>query len=95
MSSTVNYEQPEELLRDADTAMYQAKVLGRARYELFNSDMYANTLAKLQLETDLRRAIERLEFQVYYQPIVSLTNGSILGFEALLRWQHPERQQRH
>ncbi|WP_373528307.1 putative bifunctional diguanylate cyclase/phosphodiesterase [Nostoc sp.] len=91
LSSTVNYEQPEELLRDADTAMYRAKVQGRARYELFNSDMYANTLAKLQLETDLRQAIERLEFEVYYQPIVSLTNGSILGFEALLRWEHPER----
>ncbi|MFS0514090.1 EAL domain-containing protein [Nostoc sp. UIC 10607] len=91
LSSTVDYEQPEDLLRDADTAMYQAKMLGRARYELFNSDMYANVLAKLQLESELRRAIERLEFQVYYQPIVSLTKGSIFGFEALLRWQHPER----
>ncbi|MEA5623131.1 EAL domain-containing protein [Nostoc sp. UHCC 0251] len=91
LSSTVDYEHPEEVLRDADTAMYRAKVLGRARYELFNSDMYANTLAKLQLESELRRAIEREEFRVYYQPIVSLTSGSILGFEALLRWQHPER----
>jgi diguanylate cyclase (GGDEF)-like protein/PAS domain S-box-containing protein len=91
LSSTVDYEHPEELLRDADTAMYRAKALGRARYQLFNSDMYANALAKLQLETDLRRAIERFEFRVYYQPIVSLTSGSILGFEALLRWQHPER----
>ncbi|MDZ8225870.1 MULTISPECIES: EAL and GGDEF domain-containing protein [unclassified Nostoc] len=91
LSSTVKYEQPEEVLRDADTAMYRAKVLGRARYELFNSDMYANVLAKLQLESELRRAIEHLEFQVYYQPIISLTKGSILGFEALLRWQHPER----
>ncbi|MBW4453691.1 MAG: EAL domain-containing protein [Nostoc indistinguendum CM1-VF10] len=91
LSSTVDYKHPEELLRDADTAMYRAKFLGRARYELFNSDMYANTLAKLQLESDLRRAIERLEFRVYYQPIVSLTKDSILGFEALLYWQHPER----
>ncbi|MEH1945781.1 MAG: EAL domain-containing protein [Nostoc sp.] len=91
LSSTVDYQHPEELLRDADTAMYRAKVLGRARYELFNSDMYANALARLQLETDLRRAIEREEFRVYYQPIVSLTSGSIIGFEALLRWQHPER----
>ncbi|MEH2090766.1 sensor domain-containing protein [Nostoc sp.] len=91
LSSTVDYQHPEELLRDADTAMYRAKVLGKARYELFNSDMYANALARLQLETDLRRAIEREEFRVYYQPIVSLTSGSILGFEALLRWQHPDR----
>ncbi|MDZ8257503.1 EAL domain-containing protein [Nostoc sp. ChiQUE01b] len=91
LSSTVDYQHPEELLRDADTAMYRAKMLGRARYELFNSEMYANALARLQLETDLRRAIEREEFRVYYQPIVSLTTGSILGFEALLRWQHPER----
>ncbi|MEH2084901.1 MAG: EAL domain-containing protein [Nostoc sp.] len=91
LSSTVDYKHPEELLRDADTAMYRAKVLGRARYELFNSDMYANALARLQLEIDLRRAVEREEFQVFYQPIVSLTSGSILGFEALLRWQHPER----
>lgn len=91
LSSTVDYQHPEELLRDADTAMYRAKMIGRARYELFNSDMYADALARLQLETDLRRAIEREEFRVYYQPIVSLVSGSILGFEALLRWQHPER----
>ncbi|MEH1818149.1 MAG: EAL domain-containing protein [Nostoc sp.] len=91
LSSTVDYQHPEELLRDADTAMYRAKLLGRARYELFNSEMYASALARLQLETDLRRAIEREEFRVYYQPIVSLASGSILGFEALLRWQHPER----
>ncbi|WP_414572455.1 EAL domain-containing protein [Nostoc sp. CCY 9925] len=91
LSSTVEYEQPEDILRDADTAMYRAKALGKARFELFNSDMYASALARLQLETDLRRAIERDEFRVYYQPIVSLTSGSILGFEALLRWEHPER----
>ncbi|MCC5644644.1 EAL domain-containing protein [Nostoc sp. CHAB 5824] len=91
LSSTVDYDQPENLLRDADTAMYRAKALGKARYELFNPEMYTNALARLQLENDLRRAIERHEFQVYYQPIVSLTNGRILGFEALLRWQHPER----
>jgi len=91
LSSTVNYERAEDVLRDADTAMYRAKILGRGRYELFNSNMYANALAKLQLETDLRRAIERRELRVHYQPIVSLTSGSILGFEALLRWEHPER----
>ncbi len=71
--------------------MYRAKALGKSRYQLFNPDMYVHALARLQLETDLRRAIERDEFQVYYQPIVSLNSGRILGFEALLRWQHPER----
>ncbi|MFN6562306.1 MAG: putative bifunctional diguanylate cyclase/phosphodiesterase [Nostoc sp. ChiSLP01] len=91
LSSTVNYERPEDVLRDADTAMYRAKILGRARYELFNSNMYANALAKLQLESDLRRAIEHRQLRVYYQPIVSLASGFILGFEALLRWEHPER----
>ncbi|MBW4610721.1 MAG: EAL domain-containing protein [Hassallia sp. WJT32-NPBG1] len=91
LNSILTYDQPENLLRDADTAMYRAKVLGRARYELFNPDMYTNAVDRLQLETDLRRAIERREFRVYYQPIVSLSSGTISGFEALLRWQHPER----
>jgi diguanylate cyclase (GGDEF)-like protein/PAS domain S-box-containing protein len=91
LSSGVDFNQPEDLLRNADTAMYRAKTLGRARYELFNADMYEDAIARLQLETDLRRAIERQEFRVYYQPIVSLTSGRISGFEALLRWQHPER----
>ncbi|MGI2901933.1 EAL domain-containing protein [Tolypothrix sp. VBCCA 56010] len=87
----LTYDQPEDLLRNADTAMYRAKVLGRSRYELFHPDMYTNAVDRLQLETDLRRAIERQEFRVYYQPIVSLSSGTISGFEALLRWQHPER----
>ncbi|BAT51715.1 diguanylate cyclase/phosphodiesterase with PAS/PAC and GAF sensor(s) [Nostoc sp. NIES-3756] len=91
LSSTINYDHPEQLLRDADTAMYRAKALGKSRYALFNRDMYANALARLQLEADLRRALARQEFQVYYQPIVSLVSGDIVGFEALLRWQHPER----
>ncbi|MBE9106309.1 EAL domain-containing protein [Nostoc cf. edaphicum LEGE 07299] len=91
LSSTVDYDQPENLLRDADTAMYRAKALGKARYELFNQEMYTKALVRLQLENDLRRAIERHEFQLYYQPIVSLTNGRLIGFEALIRWQHPER----
>ncbi|HEY9799081.1 MAG TPA: EAL domain-containing protein [Leptolyngbyaceae cyanobacterium] len=91
LSSTVNYDHPEQLLRDADTAMYRAKALGKSRYALFNRDMYANALLRLQLEADLRRALERQEFKVYYQPIVSLMSGDIVGFEALLRWQHPER----
>jgi diguanylate cyclase (GGDEF)-like protein/PAS domain S-box-containing protein len=89
--SNSSYEEPEEILRDADTAMYRAKSLGKARYEVFDADMRASVMARLQLETDLRRAIERQEFENYYQPIVSLASGEIVGFEALLRWQHPTR----
>jgi diguanylate cyclase (GGDEF)-like protein len=84
------YNQPEELIRDADIAMYRAKKLGKARYEIFNISMYAQAAELLQLEMDLRRAIERQEFQLYYQPIVSLETYQITGFEALVRWQHPE-----
>lgn len=89
--SLTGYDHPENVLRDADTAMYHAKEKGKARYEIFNSQMHADAMSRLQLENDLRRAIERREFQVYYQPIVSLTNGSISGFEALVRWEHHER----
>ena len=89
--SSTGYDQPDDLLRNADTAMYRAKALGKARYEIFHIDMYATAVARLQLETDLRRAIDRQEFRVYYQPIISLSNGRILGFEALIRWQHPDR----
>lgn len=85
------YEHPDEILRDADTAMYRAKSLGKARYEVFDADMRASVMARLQLETDLRRAIEREEFRNFYQPIVSLASGKIAGFEALLRWEHPTR----
>lgn len=86
-----SYRHPEEILRDADTAMYRAKSLGKARFEVFSADMRASVMARLQLETDLRRAIDREEFQNYYQPIVDLNSGEIIGFEALLRWQHPTR----
>lgn len=88
---TSEYEQPEHLLRDADTAMYQAKALGKARYQVFNPDMHTRALARLQLENDLRRAIERKEFLVYYQPIIDLITGQISEFEALVRWKHPQR----
>jgi diguanylate cyclase (GGDEF)-like protein/PAS domain S-box-containing protein len=91
LSSTVDYDQPEDVIRDADTAMYRAKTQGKARYELFNPEMYASAVARLQLENDLRRAIEREEFRVFYQPIVSLTSGFVVSFEALVRWQHPKR----
>lgn len=86
-----NYRHPEEILRDADTAMYRAKSLGKARYEVFSADMRASVMARLELETDLRRAIEREEFRNFYQPIVDLETGEITGFEALLRWEHPSR----
>ncbi|MBV8887705.1 MAG: EAL domain-containing protein [Chroococcidiopsidaceae cyanobacterium CP_BM_RX_35] len=89
--STTNFERPEDILRAADTAMYRAKALGRARYEIFNPDMYTQAVARLQLETDLRHALDRQEFQVYYQPIVAFASGRIAGFEALIRWQHPDR----
>lgn len=82
---------PEEVVRDADTAMYRAKAHGKARFEIFNSDMYTTAMVRLQLENDLRRAIDREEFVVYYQPIVSLSSGKIEAIEALVRWQHPER----
>ncbi|MDG2992362.1 EAL domain-containing protein [Candidatus Synechococcus calcipolaris G9] len=82
---------PEDLIRDADTAMYRAKSLGKSRYEVFSTAMRVETLAMMQLETELRRAMERKEFRVYYQPIVDLKTEIIVGFETLLRWQHPQR----
>ena len=85
------YDRPEELLRDADAAMYHAKGLGKARHEVFDLSMHTRAVALLQLENDLRRALDSQEFQLYYQPIVSLTSGTITGFEALLRWYHPQR----
>lgn len=85
------YEQPEFLLRDADIAMYRAKSKGKARYEIFNLEMHNHALSLLQLENDLRRAIQNNELILHYQPIVSLSNGHMIGFEALARWQHPQR----
>jgi diguanylate cyclase (GGDEF)-like protein/PAS domain S-box-containing protein len=89
--STTGYQHPEEFLRDADTAMYRAKSLGKARCEVFDAEMRASITDRLQLETDLRHALERREFRNFYQPIISLETGTIEGFEALLRWQHPSR----
>jgi diguanylate cyclase (GGDEF)-like protein len=85
------YEQPEHLLRDADIAMYQAKAQGKARYQIFDTQMHYQAQQRLELETDLRRALHRQEFLLYYQPIISLATGRITGFEALLRWQHPQK----
>ena len=89
--SATGYERPEELLRDADTAMYLAKAHGKARFEFFNPEMRERAMVRMKLETDLRKAIERTEFVLYYQPIVSLDTGETVGFEALVRWQHPDR----
>jgi diguanylate cyclase (GGDEF)-like protein/PAS domain S-box-containing protein len=85
------YDTPEAVLRDADTALYRAKALGKARYEVFDTEMRSRAVARLQLETDLRRAIERREFRLFYQPIVSLISGNVSGLEALLRWPHWDR----
>jgi len=82
---------PEALLRDADTAMYRAKSSGRARCEVFDPTMHATAVARLHLETDLRGAVERGEFELAYQPLVALGDGRITGFEALVRWRHPHR----
>lgn len=88
--SSKEYGQAADLLRNADIAMYRAKSQGRSRYEVFDQGMYQLALARHKLEHDLRHALERKEFQVYYQPIIALKQKKIVGFEALLRWQHPE-----
>ncbi len=88
---TPAYTQPEEMLRDADIALYRAKALGKARYVIFDPTMHAQALALVQLEADLRQALVRREFELYYQPIVSLHTGTIIGIEALVRWHHPVR----
>ncbi|MGC9505069.1 two-component system response regulator [Baaleninema sp.] len=88
---TAEYERSEHILRDADAAMYCAKDLGKGRYRVFDTGMHVRAVNFLQLETDLRRALEREEFCVHYQPIIDLRNGKIAGFEALVRWLHPER----
>ena len=90
-TSKTGYQQPEEVLRDADTAMYRAKSLGKARHQVFDTEMHARAVNLLLLEGDLRRALEERSFEVHYQPIVRLADRSVLGFEALLRWSHPAR----
>ncbi len=86
-----DYRSPDQILRDADTAMYRAKAGGKANYVVFDEAMHQAARARLALETDLRRALERSEFCVHYQPIVDIGGGNVVGCEALLRWQHPER----
>ena len=89
--STLGYEHPEDYLRDADTAMYHAKAQGKGRAVVFDANMRNLITQRLEVENDLRRALEREELRNYYQPIISLECGTIVGFEALLRWQHPTR----
>lgn len=91
VSSDGNYERPEDILRDADTAMFHAKMGGRARHVVFDRQMHEQALQRLELENDLRRAIDEAQLFVVYQPIISLADGRVRGFEALLRWKHPQR----
>ncbi len=89
-ASTTGYDQAEAMLRDASAAMFRAKEMGKGRFAMFDSTMHAHAMARLKLEADLRRALEREEFLLQYQPILSLKTGRIAGFEALLRWRHPD-----
>ena len=88
---TEEYRQSIDLLRDADTALYRAKEQSKATYALFNRQMYVQAMRRLELENELRQGILQWELVIYYQPIVYLSNRRLLGFEALVRWQHPKR----
>jgi EAL domain-containing protein (putative c-di-GMP-specific phosphodiesterase class I) len=90
-TSDAGYERSEDMLRDADTAMYHAKAAGKARFAMFDRKMHQEIVARLSLENDLRHAIDRRELVLHYQPIVSLSTNSLYGFEALIRWNHPVR----
>lgn len=85
------YGHPDEILRDADIAMYRAKRMGRGRFEIFDQSMLDGAMSRLEMETELRKAMEEKEFILHYQPIHDLENNRIIGFEALVRWKHPER----
>ncbi len=90
-SSEFGYDDADEMIRDADAAMYQAKLAGKARYCVFSEEMHAQVLERMHLEHDLQRADLDEQFHLVYQPIVSLSTGEIAGFEALIRWRHPEQ----
>jgi diguanylate cyclase (GGDEF)-like protein len=90
-TNSIKYNAPEEMIRDADNAMYRAKSAGKACYMLFDSKMHDEAIRRLQLENDLRKAIEDRQLLLHYQPIVSLASGIPVGFEALVRWHHPQR----
>jgi len=89
--STTPHERPEDLLRDADIAMRRAKSLGKSRCQLFDIEMHTRAVSRLKLESELRQALEQEQLRLHYQPIVRVESGQIVGFEALLRWQHPEQ----
>jgi len=89
--SNGSYERPEDILRDADTALYIAKESGRGNYRIFHPDMHAAAMQRLWIESELRHAIDRGELSLVYQPIIDLVTGRMLEVEALLRWQHPQR----
>ncbi|MDO8944904.1 MAG: bifunctional diguanylate cyclase/phosphodiesterase, partial [Desulfobacterales bacterium] len=88
--NTQDYEQPETIIRDADAAMYHAKESGRGQVKVFDKKLHEKTIHLLQQETDLRKAVHKNQFQNHYQPIVRLDTASVVGFEALIRWNHPE-----
>ncbi|MGM3308003.1 putative bifunctional diguanylate cyclase/phosphodiesterase [Anabaena sp. WFMT] len=88
---TKNYDLAADLLRDADIAMYEAKAQGRNSYKIFDAQMHTQAVNRLTLETEIRKALEREEFIVYYQPIIDIFSNRLIGFEALVRWQHPTR----
>ena len=91
IEACIYYQNPEDLLRDADTALYRAKELGKGRYELFNPAMHQTVVSQWQWETELRQALEEKQFVLCYHPVICLATGKIQGFETLLRWQHPEK----
>ncbi len=91
VQGSVNYTNPEDILRDADIAMYRAKARGRACFEIFDAEMRESIVQRLALENELRQGIAENQFVVYYQPVLSTTSKALIGFEALVRWQHPTR----
>lgn len=89
--NSLEYETPHQMVRDAETAMYRAKTEKRIRYRVFNSEMHEQAVKRLSIETDLRKAIDQKEFVLHYQPIIDLRSNDLVGLEALIRWNHPQR----